>query len=247
MLNDNELTDFLASNVLSQEDKALLILAFSNGVPQKLSTIRDIGITHGLRRIEGWNLPRILNNAKGLAVKLPEGWKLTSDGLNHVKTKFGLSDSESAIKEIEIKLRSHLEKIANIDTRDFVEESIKCLEAKLYKSAIVMSWVGAMSLLYDHVISDRDRLKRFNERALETSSKKWKLAITKDDLMMMRESDFLDILAYLSILGKNTKERLKNFCLDLRNSCGHPSSIKIEEYTVQAHIEFLILNVYQCF
>jgi hypothetical protein len=243
LLTDDLLVDFLASKDLSQRDKVLLILASSNGTPLSISAIKNIGISHGLRRIEGWNLPRTLGDTKGLAVKVPEGWKLTGPGITHIKTNF-LPDDPSSTREIAINLRSHLEKVSNIETREFVEESIRCLEADLKRSAVVMSWVGAISVLYDHVIAHR--LADFNTEAKRRFAK-WKPAVTRDDLALMQESDFLDILAHLSILGKNVKEDLKNNCLNLRNSCGHPNSYKVGKHKVEAHIETLILNVYEKF
>jgi len=62
----------------------------------------------------------------------------------------------------------------------------------------------------------------------------------------MREKDFLQILQSLSVVGKNVREELEN-CLRLRNACGHPSSLKISENRVAAHIEMLILNVFSRF
>jgi hypothetical protein len=245
LLTKDLLIDFLASKNLSQRDKVLLILLAQDGVSISIRNIQAVALAHGVRQITAWNIPRILANARGYAVKMPEGWTLTPSGRTYVQDKYVPNDPGST-KEIALGLRSHLDKISNPDTRDFVEEAIRCLEADLKRSAVVMSWAGAMSILYDYVIADADRLRDFNARAT-LRFPKWKPAITKDDLMLMPEGEFLDILAHLSILSKNTKERLKSYCLDLRNACGHPSSMKIERYTVEAHIAFLILNVYEKF
>jgi Homing endonuclease associated repeat len=141
-------------------------------------------------------------------------------------------------------LKPHLLKISSAEVRGFVEEAINCAEAGLYRSAVIMSWVGAVSVLYDHVINYR--LNDFNNEARRRDPK-WKNAITQDDLALMKESEFLDILASLSMIGKNVKEQLKNNCLGLRNSCGHPNSLKIGRSTVESHIEILLLNVYEVF
>ena len=109
---------------------------------------------------------------------------------------------------------------------------------------MVFCWIGAVSVLYDYVFTNK--LDEFNSAATRRDAK-WKPATTRDDLALMKESDFLDILAAISALGKNVKEHLKNTCLNLRNSCGHPSSLRIGPENVKAHIEFLILNVYSKF
>ncbi len=251
LLTKDLLIDFLASKNLSQHDKVLLILLSQGETPTSARNIQAIALAHGVKQITSWNVPRTLTTANdnGYAVKMPEGWILTPSGRRHVQGKYVPNDPTST-REIAVGLRSHLDKISNSETRDFIEEAIKCLEADLKRSAVVMSWAGGMSILYDYVVADSDRLKEFNARAIlrfQNNQKKWKPAVTKDDLMLMQEVDFLDILAHQSILPKNTKERLKSFCLDLRNTCAHPSSTIIGKHTVEAHIEFLILNVYEKF
>ncbi len=243
LLTTEELTDFLVSTDLSRRDKILLTLAYSLGTPLPLSKIKQMAIKFGLRELEKWNVADILARSRSLVVKLPDGWQLTKSGVSYVKTEL-LKRDPASTKDIAINLRGHLGGIQNPDTRAFVEEAISCLEANLFRSAVVMSWVGAISILYDYVISTR--LSDFNTEAKSRRSD-WKMAVTKDDLAMMREAEFLDILANLSIIGKNTKEHLKNNCLNLRNSCGHPSSMIIGKHTVEAHIEFLLLNIYEKF
>jgi hypothetical protein len=241
LISSEELTDFLSSKDLPRREKVLLILAYNSTTSLSLADIKRIAINHGLREIEKWNVADILLKAKGLAVRVPDGWKLTGRGVEFIKTEFQIQEKPTA-KDAAIQLRSHLAKVQNSETREFIEESIKCLENDLYRSAVVMSWVGAMSILYDYVILNR--LSDFNTEAKRRKTD-WKSAITKDDLALMKESEFMDILANLSLIGKNTKEHLKNNCLNLRNSCGHPSSLKIGKHTVEAHLEFLILNIYE--
>lgn len=86
--------------------------------------------------------------------------------------------SEQAIVDVANSLKPHLLKIKSIETRAFVEEAIKCFEAGLYRSAVLMSWIGAMSILYDYVIANK--LAEFNVEA--SRNPKWKTARTKDDL-----------------------------------------------------------------
>jgi hypothetical protein len=62
----------------------------------------------------------------------------------------------------------------------------------------------------------------------------------------MKESEFLVVLEKLSVIGKSVKKQLEQ-CLDLRNGCGHPNSLKIAEHVVASHIEILILNVFARF
>lgn len=108
---------------------------------------------------------------------------------------------------------------------------------------MVLSWVGAMALLYDHVV-DKE-LSAFNAEATRRSSK-WKHAKTADDLALMKEFEFLQVLHAISVIGKNLKDELEPR-LKLRNGCGHPNSLQIAEHVVASHIEILTLNVFAKF
>jgi len=44
----------------------------------------------------------------------------------------------------------------------------------------------------------------------------------------MKESDFLDRLQAISVIGKSVKQELAKR-LELRNSCGHPNTLTIGE------------------
>ena len=111
------------------------------------------------------------------------------------------------------------------------------------RAAVVLSWIGAVSVLQRYIVDHK--LNDFNTEAVRRNSK-WKEAKTTDDLGLMKEVTFLDILQAISILGKNVKQELLKG-LTLRNGCGHPNSLKLAEHKVSAHIEDLILNVYSQF
>lgn len=100
-----------------------------------------------------------------------------------------------------------------------------------------------------HLLPDEQRRTRLGagqhiQCGAKRRDSRWKNAKTSDDLTAMKESEFLNILEHLSVIGKNVKLELQNQCLVNRNSCGHPNSLKIGENTVAAHIELLILYVY---
>jgi hypothetical protein len=120
---------------------------------------------------------------------------------------------------------------------------MKCFEAELYRSAIVMSWLAAIDVLHNYI--HHNHLSAFNVEAKRVDSR-WRDAITTDDLGRMSEADFLDRIAAISIIGKNVKKELKD-CLYLRNGCGHPNSLQIGPNAVAAHLEILLLNVFKVF
>ena len=140
-------------------------------------------------------------------------------------------------------LRALLPRLSNEETRVFLTEAIVCSEQSLFRAAVVLAWVGAMALLYQRVVEKH--LSAFNTEAV-SRDQKWKPAKTTDDLGRMKEALFLDVAHAISLIGKNVKQELEG-CLKLRNSCGHPNSLKVGTNNVAAHLETLTLNVYAVF
>lgn len=240
MLNDLDLKTWLHRD-LSQGDKLLLILA-SVKDPCHIKEIKLIAESAGFRVPKGWNPSAYLVRLKGLAIRIPNGWEITESGKQHLRN-LGVSKISPAAVQVATDLRVELPNIKNGSIRSFVEEAIKCYEAELYRSAIIMSWLAAMGVLHNHVHTNH--LQTFNAEAHRVDSR-WKGAKTTDDLGRMNEGDFLDRIAAISVVGKNAKNELKQ-CLDRRNGCGHPNSLKIGANTVAHHIEILILNVFKVF
>jgi hypothetical protein len=210
--------------------------------PQKVAEIREFAFNSGLRAAKGWDVSTQLSKAKSLTIRTPDGWELTSAGKSLVVEVAGpLLPSVTVL--VVSGLRKQLPTIASEATRAFVEESVKALEAKLYRSAIVLSWVGALSVIYDHVVNNC--LAEFNAEAVRRDTK-WKAAKSADGLARMQEYDFLQVLAALSVIGKNVKDELE-VCLKLRNGCGHPNSLMVGEHKTSAHVETLMQNVFAKF
>lgn len=205
MVPKEELISMLASNEITRRDKIMIILASADGRPLQTADIKKIAKDSGLREIEKWNVSDVLGRAKGLTAKVSNGWILTVQGQACVDQE--LLHHPLSTKAAAKSLRYLLPSIKNEESKAFVEEAIQCLETNAYRAAVVFSWIGAVSILYDYVLAHR--LTDFNNEAKRHDAK-WKVASTRDDLARMRESDFLDILGGLSILSKNVKEHLKN-------------------------------------
>ena len=226
---------------ISRLDKLLSTLATFDS-PCSLAQLKERALEAGLKIKDSWGPSSILSRSKGLAIRTSLGWEITSKGQRHLH-QLGVLNSSPISLQVATGLRGELEKITDDDTRAFVEETIACFEANLFRSAIVMSWLAAVHVLQHHVVSNH--LVAFNVEAQRVSAK-WKPAKNADDLGRMREADFLERLAALSIIGKNVKSELKA-CLDRRKGCGHPNSLKIGANTVTHHLEVLLLNVFKRF
>lgn len=236
------LPDILSDQKLSRKDKVLIILAQDDRAPKEVQRIKSIAIENGLVEIAKWNVSQILKDLGGYAVKLPSGWVPTNAGKGFL-TELGVLDRHSPAVTSNVLLRKYLSSISSALSKSFLEEAVSALEFGLLRSAVVLSWVGAVSILYDEVVAGH--LQDFNNEAARRNPK-WKAAKNVDGLTAMKEYDFLQVINAISIIGKNTKTELEQ-CLKLRNSCGHPSTLRLGENRVASHIEILVLNVYQRF
>jgi hypothetical protein len=242
LLADGELKRWLHRD-FTQTDKLLLVLATFDR-PCDVHDIRKRAFDAGLKFPKAWNPSARLAEARksGFATGTPIGWEITDSGKQHLRN-LGITEVNAASVRVATDLRLELAKIKNTTTHAFAEEAVKCYEGELYRSAIVMSWLSAVDVLY-HVVYTK-HLAEFNNEALRIDPK-WKAAKSTDDFARMKEADFLDRLVGISLIGKNVKTELKQ-CLDRRNGCGHPNSLKIGPNTVTHHLEILLLNVFQPF
>ncbi|CCJ07176.1 Uncharacterized protein BN69_1725 [Methylocystis sp. SC2] len=241
MLDKANLKAWLHKKELSRRDKILLILA-SFEDPCSISDIKESALGAGLRLSDKWNISLILSRSNGCAIRVPEGWEITDSGKSRLR-ELGVSNLPAAAVQVASDLRTYLAKIANDEVRNYVEEAIMCHEAGLYKASIIMSWLAAISVLHIHVV--RHHLAAFNAEATRVDTR-WKAAKNSDDLGKMKEYDFLERLHGISGIGKNRKDELQK-ALKLRNACGHPNSFKVSANGAAAHIEMLLLNVFDVF
>lgn len=239
MLADGELKRLLQTD-LSRSDKVLLAVA-SFEKPIGLSEVRARAKALGCN-MDSWNLSVILSRNKGQTLNVPGGHEIGDKGRARLQ-EIGVGKLTPAASQVATNLRAHLSKIGDPDTQAFVEEAIRCYEFGLYRSAIVMSWLAAVDVLHNQVVAHH--LSAFNAEAKRVDSR-WKPAITADDVGRMKESDFLDRLVAISMIGKNVKDELVK-ALGLRNGSGHPNSLKVSSNQTAAHVELLLLNVFEKF
>jgi hypothetical protein len=205
-VSEDQLRELLQDERLNKTEQVLLILGVEPDIPKSVSKIREIGRANGLPEIEQRNISALLKAAHGVAILLPQGWILSAKGRKELMRKIpDLKTNATPTASIAVELRKHLGKITDTDTLAFLDEAIRCYESKppLYRAAIVLSWVGAMSVLYNHVINHR--VADFNAEARERDPK-WKDAKSADGLSRVREHDFLNIIEGIGIIGKNVNK-----------------------------------------
>jgi hypothetical protein len=241
LLNEDSLKHLTPKSEFTRLDKLLFCLAVDVDRAKQVKEIREIAQTGGLRT-KTWNISQILGNSRGLAIRTPAGWELSPDGRAHVARIAG-SLVLGPPPKVAANLRRHLANVSDPLTESFVTEAITCYEMGLHRAAVVLSWAGAVSILQEYII--QNKLAEFNAEARRRDAR-WKDAKKRDDLSQMKEFDFLQILAGISVIGKSVKQELEKR-LQLRNACGHPNALRISDHTVAAHIEILILNIFSQF
>lgn len=241
MLTKESLIELIAQPGITRQETILLILAFNKEQPKPVSKIREIGNECGLRTIDKWNVSTILSRSNGMCTKIIEGWIITSIGKKAISSL--IPKQAPNIQSVSTSLNELLDEVEDHDTKEFLKEAAFCFDSKCYRAAIVLSWVGAISILHEYIL--RHKLEEFNKEASRRNPK-WQRAKNRDDLSRMKEKEFLDTISAISIIGKNVKQELEQ-CLTLRNGCGHPNSLKVGQNRVAAHIETLILNIYSRF
>jgi len=237
LLNVDDLKTWLHRADLTRRNKLLLVLATFDQ-PCQVKDLKVRAREGGLKITDKWNPSASLQEANGLAIRTSSSWEITNAGRAQLR-QLGVTTVIASVAKVRHDLRAELANIKDSDTRTFVKEALECFEHSLYRSAVVMSWLAAMHVLYNHIYTHC--LKEFNNEASKADPK-WKPAKTTDDLGRMKEHDFLQRISTLSIIGKNVRQELEK-CLALRNSCGHPNSLKLGANAVANHIEVLLLNV----
>ena len=208
LLDMEQLSKFMKNSNLSKQDKILLILAWNVDHPKYTSDISKIGNQAGGKSVDKWGVYNYLLGMRktGLVHDKTYGWELTEKGKKFVKEKFNVGAQPPIVTKTANSLRKQIVKINNSLTVDFLEEGLYSLEYGKYRAAVVLIWAGAISLLHEHVV--KNHLSAFNNEAKRRNNN-WRDAVSTDDLNKMGDHDFLQIIEYLSIIGKNTKQRLE--------------------------------------
>lgn len=222
----------------TNKDK-LLVLLSSLDAQCEVRDLKTMAIGKGFCRARTLNVSDILGKATPYAVNLRDGWQITSLGRDYLAQR-GLLSANTGQRVVSPNLRNSLMQVANDRTVGFLDEAIKCHENRLHRAAVIMSWIGAVALFQHHVVESH--LDEFNEIA-NLKNRGWKAAKTTNDLGQMRESELLNRLSEISVIGNDVKNELMQ-CLNRRNSCSHPNDFVVGDQTSAYHLEVMINNVF---
>jgi hypothetical protein len=243
LITEDSLVEALAGQRFDRLDK-LLILVAALPQPTTVAAIMDRAVECGLGGIRKWNVSQYLGRANQLVRKLPLGWQLTEQGRERVR-QLGLSTKSPLVGGTAQSLRALVEKLADQHRREFLYEALLCFDRGANRAAVVYSWVGAAWILQNFIVSTR--LAAFNEAGDERFNKTKETFAhikTVESFGRMSDGDLLTLLEDIGDIGKSLHRQLRER-LNLRNDCGHPNTMIVDEHTCAAHINFLIENVYR--
>jgi hypothetical protein len=238
----DRLSEFLSGSDLTRTLKLLAIVDFLGGGPLRVSEIEKTALEAGLREAKNWNISQVLKRSGGAVILLPEGWKMTDAGRKQLRSA-GWDARPTHIVNLIDDLNDAISKIKREERRIFLREAVNCYAAEHYRAAVVLSWSGAIAVMHDYVVSES--LPQFNQEARRQGIIK-KDAERISDLQEMKEHAFLQIMSSIGLLDKNQKQELDSR-RQFRNACGHPSALRLSNRMVSAHLESLILNVFDKF
>jgi hypothetical protein len=163
-------------------------------------------------------------------------WALTDTGKEEVRKALDLPAKDIEIENDVSSIEALIAAIGDEDTKDYLAESIKCLQVNALRASVVFLWSGAIKKIRDDVIACGTENVTV---ALQKYDPKVKPVRKLDDLVLVKESVLLLAAQDLGIFDKNQRTVLDS-CLDLRNKCGHPGKYKVGQKKVGGFIEDVI-------
>ena len=139
-------------------------------------------------------------------------------------------------------LRELLPLVPTETERGFLGETIDCYELGAYRAAIVMGWLLAVDHLYEYVLASK--LPDFNSQLAKIKDKSIKVSSinVRDDFSEIPESKFIEICRSSKIISADVR-RILDDKLGIRNSCAHPSGIKVSQHKATEFLNDLVENV----
>lgn len=248
MYKSEALKNLVYKDGLSQKEIILIALGCNGGNPKSASDIKNLLTGEaGLKAARKYPVSTYLNRKPIWAIDNGGNWELTDDGVNKLKEMKLHTKSGLAVRADD-NLSEAIEDISDEHTKAFVDEALQCYRNEFYRAATLLSWVGAMHCMF--VFVHKNKLSDFNVAAkarFDNPPKvKWKDIKTVEGFANIKESNFLQVMADLQLIGSSVKKKLDKQ-LDLRNGCGHPNGMVVGEHEVAAHLEILIGNIFKKF
>lgn len=199
--------------------------------------IRDRMKSTRIKRADRINVSDVLARAAHYAHNPNSGgWSLTPSGRNHIRELLGLPATDIEKQQDVGKLQTVVSGISDPVIRDYVGESLICLQYGALRACVVFAWTGAIRVVHERMLTGNhaalnSALKKHDPKARDVSQVDH-FAYIKDKTTLLAAQD-------LGIFDKAQKDTLEED-LNLRNRCDHPGNYKPGEKKVSSFIEDLV-------
>ena len=233
----------------THRDRILALLYFAHRYENQNALSAD-QIKQLLRkaRVHRWtkvNVPDVLSKS-GHYVDSPgnEGnkrlWCLTPSGTGYIQELLNLPSAEPEIEHDIGSLSIILKKIADKQIKDYIDESVKCLQVNALRACVVFLWAGAIRTIQNRLL--RYPLADLN-KALQKHYPKARRVKTIDHFAYIKDKIILLAALEIGLFDKNQKDTLEE-SLNLRNRCGHPGKYVPGVKKVSGFVEDIVNIVF---
>ncbi len=178
------------------------------------------------------------SDRKGKYVKVAKGgYRLALAKYNEIDH---LYKQEPQKIEVSTHLTDLVAKVTDESEKAFLGEALNCYRIEAYRGFIIMVWIVTVDHLQKHIFANH--LAAFNTALLKSPDKKVKKVVNYDDFSDLNESKIIQLSRSAGIISNDVRKILDEK-LGTRNSCAHPSGIKISGHKATEFALDLIDNL----
>ena len=170
-------------------------------------------------------------------IKVKGGYKLQRHMREMLSKKLG---AEQIVAQTSATLRELERRMPEGVRKEFLNETVDCFEAGANRATITMTWILVMDNLFAYIL--RHKLGEFNASLEKDKGVKLNAVTKRDDFCDIKEAKFIEICRAANIISNDVRKILDS-SLGVRNSCAHPSGIKVTDTKVLTVVEDLVENV----
>lgn len=170
-------------------------------------------------------------------IKADGGYRLQRHMREALSRKLG---AEKVTAQTSATLRGLEHKLPDGSGKDFLKEAVDCFEAGANRATVVLVWVLTMDHLFAYILAYK--LNEFNAALSKDKGVKITSISQRDDFTEFKETKFIELCRAAGFISNDVRKILDQK-LGIRNSCAHPSGIKIGNAKVIDFVEDLIDNV----
>jgi hypothetical protein len=158
----------------------------------------------------------------------------------------------SAIQTIGDDLRKLVQPISDPELLKYLDESIRCAEAKCIRASVVLAWCAVAHMVHKKLTSIGIVVLNAEFAKMKADKGMMFRAFTKDyvfttepDVQEAADAHLILLCRFLTYLDDTQYKHLKA-ALDLRNGCGHPTGYQPDSMKLQAYFadvtQLVLLN-----